>query len=130
MDFISFDTTTLIVIASVVLPLLFLIPVFKMVRGFTKGAKESARILNEGRSAKAKIMQLQPTGTMINNQPLSVVTLEVEDGASKYQVTSQMVIHQLFIPQIQPGKIVPVKIDLQDKNKVVIDMNQLSSVQN
>lgn len=128
MDFIRSNFTSLLPIGIGVFVSLSLIPFFKILRGLRKGSAEAQRLLREGSSSEAKVVQLQPTGTMINNQPVTIVTLEVQ-GASKYQVTTQTIVNQLFIPQIQPGKIVPIKIDPQDRNNVILDTSQLGSNQ-
>jgi hypothetical protein len=82
-------------------------------------------ILQNGISAQAKILGVQQTGTMVNNQPQIAFTLEVHPpGGEPYQAQTKAVIPMVNIPQLQPGTEVPVKIHPTDPTKVVMNIYQ------
>jgi hypothetical protein len=82
-------------------------------------------ILQNGVSAKAKILGVQQTGVMVNYQPQVAFQLEVTPpGGVPYQAQTKAVIPVVNIPQFQPGTEVPVKIHPTDPTKVVLDVYQ------
>ena len=109
----------------VLLPLGIMYFSFKNVfKYFLTGSKRK-EILAKGRPAKAKIVNLGESGkgtVTVNNQPFVTMTLEVIDGDKPpYKVKLQTIVSRLALPQFQPGAIVPIKIDLNDSNNIVID---------
>lgn len=86
-----------------------------------KPAMEYSRILKTGTQATATILSLAETGTRINNQPLVKIELEVNmPGSSPYTTVTRSVISYFQASQFQPGNMIPVMVDKQNKMKVVI----------
>jgi hypothetical protein len=80
--------------------------------------------LKTGIPAQARILQVSETGSYINMQPQVALTVEVtpSDGQPAYQTITKMVIPMVNIPQFQPGRILPAKINPKDRNKIVLDV--------
>ena len=82
------------------------------------------RLLEKGEEAEATILKVTDTGVTVNNiYPVVKVLLEVRpQGRPPYQVETRMVVNRVDIPQVQPGTVVPVKIDPRSKKRVAIVM--------
>jgi hypothetical protein len=95
--------------------------VFKAVLG-----PEVARrkLLEKGESAEATILQVTDTGVTVNEiYPMVKVLLEVRpQGRPPYQAETTMIINRMDIPQVQPGMVVPVKIDPRRPQQVAVVM--------
>jgi hypothetical protein len=58
----------------------------------------------------------------VNGQPYLNLQVRVEDGfRAAYDVSFDTVIPRSTLPQFQPGAVIPVKVDPDDPQKVVID---------
>jgi hypothetical protein len=82
------------------------------------------KILKTGRPAKVKILNIEESDegvVTVNDQPYVTLEVEVIDGDSNYKTGIKAVIGRLDMPKFQPGKILSVKIDSNDKMKVVFD---------
>jgi hypothetical protein len=83
------------------------------------------KILEIGKPARAKILNLKESdeGTVtINDQPFATIEVEINDGINKpYKTEIKTIISRLEIPKLQPGNFIAVKVDPNDKMKVVID---------
>lgn len=113
---------TLFSLLVTAVPIVFV--VIYMVKLMKKKA-ESDKVLATGQQATGTVMRLSETGTMINNQPLVNIVLNVQrPGIPPYQVMVQKVISQLEIPRLQPGMTVAVKVDPANPQSVAIDLNQ------
>ncbi len=87
------------------------------------GRQEACEIFAIGEPATARIIRLIDTGTTINNDPVVDFVLEVHPGdGAAYEVRSKGLISRLDVPQVQPGRIVPVKIDPKNRARVALDM--------
>ena len=87
------------------------------------GRKEACEIVAIGRSATAKIVRLLDTGATINQDPVVDFVLEVRPGeGTPYEAHSKALISRLEVPQFQPGRVVPVKVDPKDSRRVAIDL--------
>jgi hypothetical protein len=68
-------------------------------------------------------MSLSDTGVTINDNPQVALTLYVQSPMhGAYQVQTTSIISRLAIPRVQPGQSVPVKIDPQNPQNVVLDI--------
>ena len=127
-DLIS--NTSSIVIVSVCVGLVFTLVIgvgvtVLAIRLIRKATGPDRSILQNGISAKARILGLQQTSMMVNNQPQVAFNLEVHPPQGvPYQAQLKAVIPMVNIPQLQPGVEVPVKIDPKDPTKVVMDIYQ------
>ena len=98
------------------------ITVFAM-RMVRKAVGPNRSVLQNGVPAQAKIMSVQQTGVMVNNQPQVAFDLEVRPpGGMPYRTQAKAVIPIVNIPQFQPGVQVPVKIHPTDPTQVVMDV--------
>ena len=90
---------------------------------YFSGRSEACEIIARGKPAKAKIIKIFQTGTLINKNPVVGFVLEVSTSEGKiFEARTQALISYLDIPQIQPGQEVPVKYDPQQNNRVAIDL--------
>ncbi len=90
-------------------------------RPLLQNAQQRRAILQSGIPATAAILQLAETGMFVNHQPQVRIALQVNPpNGAPYQTEVTMVISPLQIPRVQPGLVVPVKIDPQDPAKVAL----------
>jgi hypothetical protein len=90
-----------------------------------KKNKERSRLMSEGRATRAKVISLEEasdgTITTINDQPLVTIELGLIDENDKpYKAKIETLISRLEIANVQPGKIIDVKVDPDDKNNIII----------
>ena len=79
-------------------------------------------VLEQGITAKAKIISVQQTGMRVNYQPQAIFQLEVyPPNGAPYQATTKAVISMVNIPQYQPGAEISVKIHPTDPTRVEIN---------
>lgn len=116
-----FENIPLLILISTSVVLLALFISAVAVRA-SKHAKALAKILKDGESAKAKILQAQHTGGIVNgiNYGISFV-LEVQPKNKKfYQATARAMVPAVSLPKYQPGTVVQVKFDPANPSKVII----------
>lgn len=88
------------------------------------GRSEACDILRTGRPATAKIIDVIDTGITVN-QIYFVVEFVLEvypEKEAPFQARSKAMINRLEVPQAQPGRIVPVKYDPQQRDRVALDL--------
>jgi hypothetical protein len=118
--------TVIIIVVSTVVPLAFVGLILWKV--FQKVGENKA-LMTSGELAQAQVMQIRETGTSLNNQPEIVLALTVQrQGQPPYQAQAQTFISQLHFPRIQPGSIVPVRVDPGNPLRVTLDLNQMLSM--
>jgi len=105
---------------------------FKSAFGSFFGTKESKRIQAQGREATAIVQAIGENSeggiVTINDQPLLNLQLEVHDGnVTPYPVSIDTVIPRSAVPQFQPGAVIPIKIDPENPDKIIIDWQRGSS---
>lgn len=82
------------------------------------------KLLKTGISANAVIKELHDTGVTVNNAPQIKLLLEVFPPTGlPYLVETKMLISRLQTSSFQPGMELAVKIDPDDKDKVVVDLS-------
>lgn len=87
------------------------------------GREEACAIVAIGRPATARIVRLIDTGTTINHDPVVEFVLEVRLPESEvYEARSKALVSRLDIPQVQPGRVLPVKVDPVDRRRVALDV--------
>jgi hypothetical protein len=93
--------------------------VFKAVLG---PEVERRKLLESGEPAEATILAVTDTGVTVNQiYPVVKVLLEVRpQGRQPYQVETKMILNRMDIPQIQPGKVVQVRFDPRNPEKVAV----------
>jgi hypothetical protein len=93
-----------------------------IVDGFS-GRKEACAILAVGRPATATVTRLVDTGTTINQDPVVEFVLRVTpERGEPYEARTKGLVSRLDVPAIQPGRVLPVKVDPQDPQRVAIDL--------
>ena len=96
-------------------------------RFINKNVAPNRGILQNGISAQARIVGVQQTGMMLNNQPQIEFVLDVQPPVgAPYRAQTKAIIPLINIPQFQPGVDLPVKIHPSDPMQVVLDVYQSS----
>ena len=90
------------------------------------GAARERRILATGRPATAIVVSLGENSgggvVTVNDQPYLNLILEVRDGIRPpYRVSMDLIIPRTAVPQFQPGAVIPVTVDPDDPQGVVIN---------
>ncbi len=82
------------------------------------------KLLERGEDAEATILEVTDTRVTLNEiYPIVKVLLEVRpQGRPPYQAEARMIINRVDIPQVQPGLVVPVKIDPRSQKRVAVVM--------
>lgn len=115
------DSIILVTIGgSLLITVLVLFFVFRVIGNVTKGNKDAQRILMSGIPAQATVVGLQDTGTRLNDNPLVIIGLQVNQGAQSYQTQVRQIVPMIRMSQIQPGSNVEVRVDPADPSKVAI----------
>ncbi|MCX7877648.1 MAG: hypothetical protein N2510_03290 [Ignavibacteria bacterium] len=80
------------------------------------------RLEKNGVPAEARIIKVSDTGVTVNKHPQVKLLLEINSQYSgKYLVETKQVISRLQVSLFQPGSVIPVLIDPNDKNLVTIN---------
>jgi hypothetical protein len=75
-----------------------------------------------GIQTTAKIIAIEPTGNLYNNQPQVLLTLLVHPMQGEdFTAQAKMVVNQVYIPQVQPGATVKVYYDPNDHSKIAVE---------
>ncbi len=113
--------TIISVVGGIAITVIVLFFVFRMIRGLNRQFAASQAVLLNGVPATAKVLQLNDTGTTVNDNPMARLLLEVQmQNQAPYQAQVQMLIPRLKLGQIQPGMTVMVKVDPADPSKVAV----------
>jgi hypothetical protein len=79
-------------------------------------------ILKNGIACPAKIIKIIDNGMRVNGQPVFNITLEITSPSQgNYQVTKDFMVPHMDLALMQPGTIVNVKVDQNNKDNVVFD---------
>jgi hypothetical protein len=88
---------------------------------FAKQAQEARRLLQVGRKGLATVVALGDTGVMVDDNPQAELDLQVAvAGVEPYAVTHRQVISRIAIDSFWPGAKVPVRVDPQDPQNVLV----------
>lgn len=106
---------------SLVALVLFLCGCFAINR--MSGIPETKELQRNGEPAEATILQIRDTGMTLNNDPVVEFLVEVHPADREmYQAKTKCPISRIDVPQFQPGKVVPVRVDPQHPDRVAIDV--------
>ncbi len=87
------------------------------------GVADTKALQQTGVAAEATIVQIWDTGITVNEEP--VIGMEVEvyptEGKPWRAIIPKSLISRLDIPRFQPGQIVHVRFDPQDRGRVGLD---------
>ena len=68
-------------------------------------------------------MRLIDTGTTINQDPVVEFVLEVHSQEGEvYEAHTRALVSRLDVPQVQPGRTVPVEVGPADRRRVALDL--------
>ncbi len=85
------------------------------------GEGEAKRIRRIGLPAEAMVLDISDTGMTLNNDPIVAFRLEVRPpSGAPYEAETRGRVSRLHVPQVQPGAVLPVVIDPQDRMKVAL----------
>lgn len=85
------------------------------------GEGEAKRIRRIGMPAEALVLDISDTGMTLNNDPIVAFRLEVRPpSGAPYEAETRGRVSRLHVPQVQPGAVLPVVIDPQDRTKVAL----------
>lgn len=80
-----------------------------------KKRQQAEHLAAVGTQGEAKILSMNDTGMLVNNNPRVTLELEVTmPMRPPYQVTKTMVVPLIRLPQIQVGETVGVMVDMAD----------------
>ncbi|MBP9762831.1 hypothetical protein KBD34_04410 [Patescibacteria group bacterium] len=80
------------------------------------------KLLREGLPATAIVLDADPTGNVRNAQPEVRLRLKVSPpGGTEYETEAIMMINPIYVPEFQPGKMVKVRYDKEDRSKVAVE---------
>ena len=83
----------------------------------------TATLRAAGMPAQARILGVRPTGNMMNFIPQCQIEMDVYSlYRPPYRVSVLGEIHPIASPRVQPGLVVPVKVDRRDPDNVVLDV--------
>ncbi len=91
--------------------------------GSFSGKTEACEILAVGTPATGTIIRLIDTGTTINNDPVVefVVRVAPADGDA-FEGRTKALVSRLEVPQVQPGRVVPLKFDPHNRARIALDL--------
>lgn len=90
------------------------------------GEGEARRIRRIGQPADARVIAIRDTGITVGDDPVVGFRLEVRprDGSASYEVETRGLVGRLDVPRVQPGAVLPVAVDPNDRNRVAIQLYQ------
>jgi len=87
------------------------------------GGDITREIREKGLPAKGKVLKIWETGIRVNHDPVVGFLLEIHaEGMAPYRAETKELISILWIPQIQPGAVLPVKYDPKDPSRIALDI--------
>lgn len=127
------DTNTfiiVIIVVSVAVPIIITVFAFKgignMLGGSPKKRAEAQRLVETGEKARATILGVTPTGTIINNLNIGcdvMFRLDPLSGAPSFQAPKSMFINQTQMPRV--GDVWPAWYDPSDPGQFAVGQPQL-----
>jgi hypothetical protein len=83
---------------------------------------DTGRLTQIGVRGRATIHSVTDTGATINENPIVQMSMTVTmDGGGSYDCTVKQPIQRLHVGMIRPGANLPVLVDPQDRERLVID---------
>ena len=98
-------------------------PMVKNARAVLRAQTATATLRAVGMPAQARILGVRPTGHMTNFTPQCQIEMDVYSlNAPPYRVSVLGEIPPIASPRVQPGLVVPVKVDRRNPANVVLDV--------
>ena len=83
--------------------------------------RKAQHLMQAGRVGTATVAGVRQTGTFVNNNPECELDLQVTvDGGVPYAVAHRQVLAMVALPGFQPGASVPVRVDPDDPDSLII----------
>jgi hypothetical protein len=80
------------------------------------------QLRRNGVAATARVVAVKQTGTWSGNNPEVDLSLEISrPGEAPYAHTLRTVVPVVNAPAVQPGTVIRLKIDANDRSRIVID---------
>ncbi|MFZ9388149.1 MAG: hypothetical protein ACO25B_09730 [Chitinophagaceae bacterium] len=98
---------------------------YLMYRVFFRPMINASRLQKTGLPGTARILEVKDTGVTINNNPQVKLILEVRNSyGQKYQAETRVIVSRINPGAYAPGMEVPVKIDPENEQNVVLDFSR------
>jgi hypothetical protein len=93
----------------------------QMMSDMNEQQQTSQQLMATGRVGMAQIKAIRDTGVTMNENPQVEFDLEVTvEGMAPYPVTHRQLISRLVVANFQPGASVPVRVDPNDPQTLMI----------
>jgi hypothetical protein len=83
------------------------------------------RLLQQGDPMRGEVIRIEPTSAFINNQPVVRVTVGYRQDDQERRAVFEQVLPYTVVPRVQPGMLVPLRVDMRNNDAVVIDLQRL-----
>jgi len=109
-------------LALVTILALLLLPSCSIIDNYT-GEGDNKAVREVGFPASAQVLEIWNTGVRLNDNPVVGFRLLVTlaDGTS-YEAETKNVVSVVHMPQVQPGAVLPVKVDPENRELVALDI--------
>jgi hypothetical protein len=81
---------------------------------------DQLELAKTGVPSTARVIEVKPTHTTLDSNPLVEATLEVAGSEGPYRLQTKQVIPIIHVPAFQPGATVSVRIDPRDKERIAV----------
>lgn len=116
------------ILISVVVAIVSVLFVVKLIKGLGDAAAANRKILQTGRPADAKILQVGAGGMTVSQgaqrsvQVTLVLEIHLQDRSmNPYQVSLSPLVPEIAFARLQPGSSIPVKVDAANPQSIAID---------
>ncbi|GAB3376473.1 hypothetical protein [Azotobacter armeniacus] len=86
-----------------------------------------ASLIKNGQAMEGRVLLIEPTNTLINNQPVSRFTIGYLQGNTETQVVFEQRVPFTDLPRVQPGSVIPLRVGQAADGQVVIDLGRLNA---
>jgi hypothetical protein len=85
------------------------------------GELQDGPVLRNGTPAKARVVDIRPTGSSWNDDQEMKLKLDVQpEGQEPYPAKVEVYLHPVHFPKYQPGALVDVRFDPKKRSHVVL----------
>lgn len=90
---------------------------------FVLSGRKAHRLRTTGVEASGQVVGLEPTNVRVNGVPQYRVTLNVQmPQRAPYQAATKVLLNPMTAMQLVPGAVVPLRVDPNDPNQILIEM--------
>jgi hypothetical protein len=88
------------------------------------GVSTARELQATGIAARAEILSIWETGIKVNDDPVIGLKVRVQpaDGPAYEATIPKSLVQFVDLPQFQPGRVIPVRIDPKQPSRVAIDV--------